>query len=56
MGILLCAILSYHLDNIGHLVNELLAQILVINDLVMIYENVELLVKHFNVRGHVIKL
>ena len=56
MGILLCPILSNHLDNIGHLVNEFLAQLPVISDLVMVDENVELLVVHFNVRGLVIKL
>ena len=56
MGILLCPILRDHLDNIGHLVNEFLAQLPVISDLVMVDENVELLVVHFNVRGLVIKL
>ena len=56
MCILLCPILSNHLDNIGHLVNEFLAQLPIVSDLVMVDENVELLVVHFNVRGLVIKL
>ena len=56
MCILLCPILRYHLDNIGHLVNEFLAQLPIVSDLVMVDENVELLVEHFNIRGLVIKL